>query len=105
VKRALALVGATVVSLAVAAPTAQASEASPPTTVDVEITIDREEVDTPDTDTDDDSDKTGLWGLLGLIGLAGLAGLAKRRNDSSGYRSTTGVQADTTPRGSGTHNP
>jgi MYXO-CTERM domain-containing protein len=62
---------------------AAAQEASPPTTVDVELTVDSEEVDTPDrADNDDDSDKTGLWGLLGLLGLAGLAGLAKKRKDT-----------------------
>jgi len=56
-----------------------------------------------DADDDDDDSKAGLWGLLGLLGLAGLAGLArkKRDDDRSGTR-MTGVNADTTARGSST---
>lgn len=94
-----------VVALA-AIPATALAQSSPPTTVEVEtstverdVTVTTLDVKDVDTDDDDDSDKTGLWGLLGLLGLAGLAGL-KRRGPDETYRTSTGVSADTKPRGS-----
>ena len=70
--------------------------------VERDVTVsstDTREIDTDDDD--DDSDKTGLWGLLGLLGLAGLLGLKRPKNDA--YRTTGTVPADSTARGSSTH--
>ena len=104
--RKVAVVGVSVGALLLT-PTAVLAQSTPPTTIEVEtstverdVTVTTLDVKEVDTDDDDDSDKTGLWGLLGLLGLAGLAGLAKRKRDDTTYTTTTGVSADTTPRGS-----
>ncbi len=104
-KRTLAATAIVLVSLGLTSAVEAAEQSSPPTTIDVgtstvERTVTTIDVDTVDTDDDDDSDKTGLWGLLGLLGLAGLAGLRKPKRDD--YVTTSGIRADTTPRGSST---
>src|SRR4030095_3328671 len=80
-----------------------AQEATPPTTIEVEVSNARgpgvsTDINRPGDENDDDDDDgdAGLWGLLGLLGLIGLAGLLGRKRDTTGYSTGARISGDTT---------